>query len=68
MCQLNRSKQHFPIGCTASGYLSRRANMYIKLSVVRKLVCPWNATFELKNEVRRYSTSGLTANAGEIRI
>jgi hypothetical protein len=33
----------------------------------RKLACPWIATFELKNEVRRYSTSGRSDNADEIR-
>ena len=52
--------------CAAKFY-SRRPNVYIKLSDVRKLGCPLIATFELKNEVRRYSTSGRSDNAGEIR-
>lgn len=59
----------FRFRCAERGasFYSRRPNVYIKLSDVRKLGCPWIATFELKNEVRRYSTSGRSDNAGEIR-
>jgi hypothetical protein len=59
----------FRFRCAERGasFYSRSPNVYIKLSDVRKLGCPWIATFELKNEVRRYSTSGRSDNASEIR-
>src|SRR5882762_11146156 len=55
------------VSVRGASFYSRRPNVYIKLSDVRKLGCPWIATLELKNEVRRYSTSGHNDNAGEIR-